>query len=43
MRAIILVGRKIALKFLEEEYNSPNGQLIVVYGFRRISRIEYLA
>lgn len=38
----MFIGRKAELQFLEDKYNSPNGQLIVVYGRRRIGKTETL-
>lgn len=38
----MFIGRKTELQFLEDKYNSPNGQLIVVYGRRRIGKTETL-
>lgn len=35
-------GRKEELQFLEERYNSKNGQLIVLYGRRRVGKTETL-
>jgi len=38
----MFIGRKNELKFLEDKYNSENGQLIVLYGRRRIGKTETL-
>lgn len=38
----MFIGRKTELQFLEDKYNSQNGQLIVVYGRRRIGKTETL-
>jgi len=29
----MFIGRKQELQFLEDRYNSKNGQLVVLYGF----------
>ena len=34
----MFVGRKIELKLLEEAYNSAKGELVIVYGRRRIGK-----
>lgn len=38
----MFIGRKNELAFLENKYNTPNGQLIVLYGRRRIGKTETL-
>lgn len=38
----MFIGREAELKFLEERYNSTDGQLIVLYGRRRIGKTELL-
>ena len=36
-------GRKSELDFLEEKYNSQDGQLIIIYGRRRIGKTETIS
>ena len=36
----MFIGRKDELAFLEEKYNSDGGELIVIYGRRRIGKTE---
>jgi AAA+ ATPase superfamily predicted ATPase len=38
----MFVGRKAELDFFEEKYRSPGGQLIILYGRRRIGKTEIL-
>lgn len=38
----MFVGRKQELKFLEDKYNSSGGQLVVLYGRRRVGKTETL-
>lgn len=38
----MFIGRKDELKFLEERYQSKEGQLIVLYGRRRVGKTETL-
>lgn len=38
----MFIGRKQELQFLEDKYNSKGGQLIVVYGRRRVGKTETL-
>lgn len=38
----MFIGRKTELKFLEEKFNSAAGQLIVLYGRRRVGKTETL-
>lgn len=38
----MFIGRQDELKFLEEKYHDKNGQLIVIYGRRRIGKTELL-
>lgn len=38
----MFIGREQEIGFLEEKYNSPGGQLIVLYGRRRIGKTETL-
>lgn len=38
----MFIGRKEELKFLEERYQSKEGQLIVLYGRRRVGKTETL-
>ena len=38
----MFVGRKQELQFLEDKYNSKGGQLIVLYGRRRVGKTETL-
>ena len=39
----MFVGRKQELDFFNERYNTPGGQLVVLYGRRRIGKTEFLA
>lgn len=36
----MFIGRQDELKFLEDKYNSSEGQLIVIYGRRRVGKTE---
>lgn len=38
----MFIGREAELKFLEDKYNSTDGQLIVLYGRRRVGKTETL-
>ena len=38
----MFIGRKQELQFLEDKYNSRGGQLIVLYGRRRVGKTETL-
>jgi len=38
----MFIGREQELQFLEEKYTSPGGQLVVLYGRRRIGKTEAL-
>ena len=38
----MFIGRQAELQFLEEKYNTGGGQLIVIYGRRRIGKTETL-
>ena len=38
----MFIGREAELSFLEEKYHARGGQLIVVYGRRRIGKTETL-
>ena len=38
----MFIGRKQELQFLEDKYNSKGGQLIVLYGRRRVGKTETL-
>ncbi|MGN1135959.1 MAG: ATP-binding protein [Oscillospiraceae bacterium] len=38
----MFIGREAELQFLEERYNSKGGQLIVLYGRRRVGKTETL-
>lgn len=38
----MFIGRKEELNFLEDRYNSADGQLIVLYGRRRVGKTELL-
>ena len=38
----MFIGRKQELQFLEDSYNSKNGQLVVLYGRRRVGKTETL-
>ena len=43
MRCIsMFIGRERELKFFEDKYNAPGGQLVVLYGRRRIGKTELL-
>ena len=42
MEAVMFIGREEELKFLEERYQKGDGQLIVLYGRRRIGKTEIL-
>ena len=35
----MFIGRETALQYFEEKYNSPGGQLVVLYGRRRLRNI----
>ena len=38
----MFIGRKQELQFLEDKYNSKNGQLVVLYGRRRVGKTAVL-
>jgi AAA+ ATPase superfamily predicted ATPase len=38
----LFIGRKQELEFLEDKYNAPGAQLVVLYGRRRIGKTELL-
>ena len=38
----MFIGRETELKFLEERYNSDKGELVVLYGRRRVGKTETL-
>jgi len=38
----VFIGRDMELRFLEKRYNSPGGQLVFLYGRRRIGKTETL-
>ena len=38
----MFIGRKQELQFLEDRYNDKNGQLVVLYGRRRVGKTETL-
>lgn len=38
----MFIGRQDELQFLEDRYNAPNGQLVVLYGRRRVGKTETL-
>lgn len=38
----MFIGREMELRFLEERYKSPGGQLVILYGRRRIGKTETL-
>ena len=38
----MFIGRQTELDFLHDKYNTPNGQLIVLYGRRRVGKTETL-
>lgn len=38
----MFIGREKELQFFEEKYNAPGGQLVVLYGRRRIGKTEIL-
>ncbi|MCD7823390.1 MAG: ATP-binding protein [Oscillospiraceae bacterium] len=38
----MFIGREAELKFLEEKYSEPKGQLVVIYGRRRVGKTETL-
>ncbi|MCD8377289.1 MAG: ATP-binding protein [Candidatus Gastranaerophilales bacterium] len=38
----MFIGREAELRFLEDKYSDPNGQLIVLYGRRRVGKTETL-
>lgn len=38
----MFIGREMDLRFLEERYQSPGGQLVILYGRRRIGKTETL-
>lgn len=39
---LVFIGRKDELAFLQEQYNTPQGRLVVLYGRRRIGKTELL-
>ena len=38
----MFIGRQAELKFLNDKYKESNGQLIVLYGRRRVGKTETL-
>ena len=38
----MFIGREAELKFLQDKYNEPSGQFIVLYGRRRVGKTETL-
>ncbi|MCL2580224.1 MAG: ATP-binding protein [Oscillospiraceae bacterium] len=38
----MFIGRQSELQYLEEKYNAPGGQLVVLYGRRRVGKTETL-
>ena len=38
----MFIGREQELKFFEDRYSAPGGQLVVLYGRRRIGKTEIL-
>ena len=38
----MFIGREQELKYFEERYNAPSGQLVVLYGRRRVGKTEVL-
>ena len=38
----MFIGREAELQFLEDKYQSPGGQLVVLYGRRRVGKTETL-
>ena len=38
----MFIGREAELKFLKERYNSDKGELVVLYGRRRVGKTETL-
>ena len=38
----MFIGREAELKFLQDRYEDRNGQLIVLYGRRRVGKTETL-
>ena len=38
----MFIGREEELNFLEDRYNSADGQLVVLYGRRRVGKTELL-
>ena len=38
----MFIGRAAELAFLESKYNQPDGQLVVLYGRRRVGKTETL-
>ncbi len=36
----MFIGREQELKFLNDKYESENGQLVVLYGRRRVGKTE---
>ena len=38
----VFIGREQELRFFEEKYNAPGGQMVVLYGRRRIGKTELL-
>ena len=36
----MFIGRETELKFLNDKYNSDGGQLVVLYGRRRVGKTE---
>ena len=39
----MFIGRKAELQFLENKYRQKDGQLIVLYGRRRVGKTDNLA
>ena len=38
----MFIGRETELQFFNDKYNAPGGQLVVLYGRRRIGKTETL-
>ena len=38
----MFIGREAELKFLQDQYHAPHGQLVVLYGRRRVGKTETL-
>ena len=41
-RDSMFIGREQEIKFFEDKYNAPGGQLVVLYGRRRVGKTELL-